>query len=321
MRIPVALPAQLVQPVRIGVWGSGRSGKSTFLAALPLAALRGPQGRSWMVSGTNEAAAEYLTTGMTRLVAGRRFPTPTQVTTPISWQFSGPAPHAGPLGLPDFLQRRGRSPVEFVLELFDPPGIRFEAGQIDSQLIEILANSAGILYLIDPLPTSTDAFTSFFGTLQQLSARVAANRQMLRGKLPHFVAVCITKFDDETLFRRLTAETTLVTQDESVHWMPRIKPDRTREYFDWVCERMLGGAANVVRDCLDTFFHRKRVAFFASSAIGFRLNPHQVFDFRDFRNLSVSSNEEPLVRDMPRPINVLEPLIYLERHIRAARRT
>jgi hypothetical protein len=314
----VARPGTVAPPIRIGIWGAGRSGKSTFLAALPLAALYGPRAQRWIVHGTTSEAANYLTEGLTQLVTDRRFPEPTLVTTPISWSFSGPPPHSGLFGLPDLFHRHGRDPVEFTVDLFDPPGRVFEAGQVQPEIVDILANASGILYLIDPLPGQKDLFTSFFATLQQVAARVRANRQMRRGKLPQFMAICITKFDDEELLRRLIAETNLVVQDKSGNWLPRIAPGREREYFDWVCQRMLGGAATVVRECLDTFFDDHRVRFFASSAIGFRLNSQQVFDFRDFRNVYVDEAGEPRIRDTPRPFNVLEPLVYLERHHRAA---
>ncbi|WBB77768.1 hypothetical protein O7606_15975 [Micromonospora sp. WMMD882] len=304
--------------IRIGLWGAGRAGKSTFLASLPLAAMQRSHDR-WVVAGTNEAAAEYLGHTVHRLAVERRFPPPNQASEPISWSFhSSPEPSGPGSGLWSRLRRPAAEEVDFELE--DPPGAWYQAGRINPVVIDNLANAAGLLYLVDPLhdPDSDPSFQFFFQALQFLTTRMAEAGQLRRGRLPHHLAVCVTKFDDERLFRRLVAETDLVTQDPYEPRLPRVPQERSAEYFDWVCDRVLGSGAAMVRDGLRAYFDPRRVAYFATSAVGFRLNRNQVFDFRDFRNID-SDDGEVRLRDRPRPINVLEPLIFLERRIRAER--
>ena len=103
------------------------------------------------------------------------------------------------------------------------------------------------------------------------------------------------------------------------HRLPRVPQERSREFFDWVCARVLGGSAGMVREGINAYFDPTRVQYFAPSSIGFRLNSNQVFDFRDFNNIQ-AIGQDITIRDRPRPINVLEPLIYLEQRIRSGRR-
>ncbi|MFB7600725.1 hypothetical protein [Streptomyces sp. NPDC056160] len=37
-------------------------------------------------------------------------------------------------------------------------------------------------------------------------------------------------------------------------------------------------------DGLANFFHPERISYYAMSAIGFRLNPQHVFDYRNYAN-------------------------------------
>lgn len=308
--------------VRIGLWGSSRSGKSTFLAALPIAAMQGGHG-SWVIAGTDDLAADYLNQSVNRLVVQRRFPPPNRVVEPISWTFHGTPPPAG-WSRTLFSKRRVEpGSVDFRLELHDPPGAFYQDGRISDEAIDHLANANGLIYLLDPVLNPGEMqqnFQHFFSALQRLTARMSTSGQMDNGKLPHYVAVCVTKFDDDQLFRHVVTNTDFVRQDEDPQRLPRIPQDRAAAYFAWVCDRLLGGNTALVRQALSTYFHDDRINYFGTSAIGFRLNSGNVFDYRDFRNTEPMEGGGVGLRGMPRPINVLEPLVFLERRIRAARR-
>jgi hypothetical protein len=312
--IPVRSGAVLRgQPIRIGLWGATRSGKSTYLASLPLAGMmRRPE--TWTVVGTDDSAAEYLNHMVNLMVTQRVFPRPNRIVEAISWAFSGPPPATGLSALSHLI---GRQPaqVEFVLELHDPPGRDYAT--VNPEVIEHLVNAHGVLYLVDPtLNQDTDmTFQAFFHAVQLLHRRLGALGRLKHGRLPHHIAVCITKFDDDHFFRRLATETDYVTQDSWGARLPRVPQERSREYFQWVCERVLGSGATMVRQALDAFFLPKRIEFFATTAIGFRLNGQGMFDFRDFCNADTTS-EPARLRGLPQPVNVLEPLIFLERQIR-----
>jgi hypothetical protein len=301
-------------PVRIGLWGAGRAGKSTYLASLPLAGIQDPLGQ-WLVTGSDQAAAEYLNMSVSRLVVEKRFPRPNRVTEPVSWTFHyTPKP-----GMSGFMRPRKSDPMAF--ELFDPPGRFYHADAIAPEVVEHLASASGILYLIDPeRPEDDRSFDHFFGTLNMLYSAMDRQGGLKRGRLRQYLAVCVTKFDDEQFFRRLVDTTDFVVQDPKGARLPRIPQHRAKEFFEWVCDRVLGGGASLVREAIGRFFHESRVQYFATSAIGFRLNSQGIFDFRDFSNVVAGSDpSDRMLRDRPRPINTLEPLVFLEQHVRSGK--
>jgi hypothetical protein len=302
--------------IRIGIWGTSGSGKTTFLAALPVAAWNGRNG-TWGVSTTSQEAAVYLNHVVQQLTVEQRCPVATLVMQPISWTFRGRPARRGVLARLGV----GRSEVDFTLELYDPPGAFYENGHVDPELIQSLSTTRGLLYLIDPTvgAANDQTFRGFFDALTQLNTRMAENGQLYHGKLPHFVAVCVTKFDDERLFRRLARETDFLVQDKDGERLPRIRPGKSKEYFDFVCDRMLGAQAALVRRALTAHFHPDRIEYFATSAVGFRLNSRREFDFADFANVRMAGGVAT-IRDTPRPVNVLEPLLFLEERIRSERR-
>ena len=65
------------------------------------------------------------------------------------------------------------------------------------ELIDGLVRSRGIIYIFDPMRESDDgdAFDHTFGMLVQLARRMDEQASWQGGRLPHYVAVCITKFD------------------------------------------------------------------------------------------------------------------------------
>jgi hypothetical protein len=180
-----------------------------------------------------------------------------------------------------------------------------------------MASSQGLIYLMDPTvgPDNDETFAGFFEALTLLVARMTEHGQLRDGRLPHYIAVCITKLDDERLFRRVARETDFLSLDKDGDRLPRIAPGRARDYFDFVCDRMLGSQAGLVRQALRAHFNQDRIQYFATSAVGFRLNSRREFDYADFANIQMQGNTAT-IRDTPRPINVLEPLLYLEERIR-----
>lgn len=89
-RVPTAGPD--ADRVRIGLWGAPRSGKTTYLAALPLAAMQHQRhhGGGWHISGMTEEANAYLSQGMDLLTRQRAFPEATMGVREIAWSVQGP---------------------------------------------------------------------------------------------------------------------------------------------------------------------------------------------------------------------------------------
>jgi hypothetical protein len=127
----------------------------------------------------------------------------------------------------------------------------------------------------------------------------------------------VNKFDDPGFFSA-AVEHRWVNQEQSGARMPFVSLEQGPAFFDWVCSTRYGQTTELIRNTLRAFFHADRVEYFASSGIGFKLNPHGEFDFRDYANVEIRDGV-PCIRSLVRPLNVLEPLIRLERRIRQSR--
>ena len=310
--LPSVTPSEL-PIVRIGLLGSGAAGKSTYLAALPVAAMQGRHG-TWTIAGTDERSVDYLNSVVSRLAIERRFPAATRVAEPITWSLHGANPPNSLLRR--FVRRQSTDTVEFMLDLIDTPGEMLSGSPDRDQLLEHLASAQGLIYLVDP--SGTTSFRYLQDILVSLTQQLAAQDRLLEGRLPHYVAVCVTKFDNPEFFRLLVSSTDFVTQDKDGQQLPTVRPERAQEFFEWVCDRVLGPEGGLINEALRAYLHPDRIMYFATSSIGFRLNQDQVFDYRDFTN-TASGGGALQIRDRPRPINVLEPLISLEARIRDSR--
>ena len=304
-------------PVRVGLWGAVGSGKTTYLSALPIAAVRQQrldQG-NWVIGGMTQEASDYLTTGVRMLASERRFPQATQTVERLNWSFTGETASSS-------RWRRRKRQVQFQLEVQDVPGEFFLHGRTSApQVLDHLARSNGLVYLFDPLLDAEEGLMSInylYTTLSQLGERIRDEGRLEQNRLPHHVAVCVTKFDHPDIFRP-AVEAGWVQQDDTHAQIPRVPTDLGEQYFNWICDDFRSGTARLVRDALRTFFRHDRTSYYASSAIGFRLDAQNVFDFRSYANVETVEGFSRICSS-PSPINVLEPLIDLEQRIRTQRR-
>ncbi|MGW1071208.1 hypothetical protein [Streptomyces sp. NPDC002537] len=315
---PNGAPATPSDRVRIGLWGAPHSGKTTYLAAVPIAAMQQSRyGRAgWAVSGMNPESNDFLARGVARLASDRIFPDASVGVQPLSWSFQGE-------GRPPGKFRRRRK-VSFVLEVQDVAGEvygRDDEHALRPRVLDQLARSQGLIYLFDPLldgKPATRSLDFFYSMLNELNTRVRDAGMLRRNRLPHHVSVCVTKFDHPDVFRP-AVEAGWVTQDSVGSQLPRVPAEHATRYFQWMCDEFRGSSARLVRDGLGTFFHPNHISYYVSSAIGFRLNPQHVFDYRNYHNVEIVEGDARICTS-PVPINVLEPLTDLEHRIRSAAR-
>lgn len=317
-RPPGGMAAAGNDRIRIALWGAPRSGKTSYLAAMPIAAMQQQrQGRpNWVISGMNPESNEFLTSGVTQLASDRVFPEATVGVRSLSWSFQGEETANA-----SFRKRRD---VGFVLEVQDVAGEvygRDVEHALRPRVLDQLTRSQGLIYLFDPLldgEQSTNSFDFLYSMLNELNTRVRNAGRLHRNRLPHHVSVCVTKFDDPKVFRP-AVEAGWVTQDSVGSRLPRVPAEQAAHYFQWLCDEFRGSNARLVRDGLLNFFHPQRISYYVSSAIGFRLNPQHIFDYRNYLNVE-TVDHVPRIRTSPVPINVLEPLTELESRIRTAAR-
>ncbi|MCX5338287.1 hypothetical protein [Streptomyces sp. NBC_00140] len=318
MRIPAAAVdfGTAGSSVKIGLWGAPRSGKTTYLAALPIAAMqyqRHGEG-TWQIGGMTHEASQFLINGVTQLAVEKRFPSASVGLQDLSWAFQGQEPASGVL-------RKRREP-SFVLDIHDTPGEAFSPGHaLHAGAVDHLAQAQGLIYFFDPLGDAAaqqSNLTHFFATLNELNTRVKNEGGHYEGRLPHYVSVCIAKFDHPEIFRP-AVEAGWVTQDTVGSQLPRVPAHLAEGYFQWLCNDWQGSTAQLVRDGLSGYFHAERIKYYVTSSVGFRLNRQHIFDYRNYANVEFE-NGAPRIHTSPEPINVLEPLTDLERRIRPRRR-
>jgi hypothetical protein len=338
--------------IRIGLWGATGSGKTTYLGALGLAnADPNEAGATWAVRGDDPLSTNTLAEYSGILANKKQFPVATQGNTPLRWVLAGGRrPHAaGRRSAPPRQRTATRlEQIEYHLEMLDLSGLLLDdeirlnpeslyppeeendlafdlpdpseqsGAEADvEEALRHLTDCQGILFLFDPLreEAEADAFRYFNTIRAQLEARTAASGRMFGPTLPHHVAVCITKFDDrEVLNQALGAEGVAALHERRPPI--RIESAVASRYLDMLA-RNPRSSARLVRDMLRARIRPERAKVFAMSSVGFWLGSDERFDQDDFSNVLLDGGN-PTIRGTPRPMNVLEPMVWLASHIRRA---
>ena len=181
-----------------------------------------------------------------------------------------------------------------------------------------MERSRGIILLFDPVHEieSGDAFHHMYGVLDALNQRMR-DRRLPGGRLPHYVAVCVTKFDEIKVLE--TAEQLrMIEYDADEYRFPRVPDDEAREFFEHLCGVSEDSEARTMPSLLAQTFRPERTKYFVTSAIGFYVDPRTgTFDRGNFQNhLPGQGDKEPSrIRGPVHPINVVEPMLWLGRSL------
>lgn len=338
--------------VRLGLWGPPGSGKTTYLAALSVAVNRHDSGGNWIMTAVDEESSEFLSSSTNDLVTHRRFPHATTESKALTFRFTGEIEEL-PRGR---FQRRTPDvrAVSFDLDVIDAPGALYGAPEtapsapalnpvdgaldlgggdelgdpdvIDLQesaldpkeaLLSHLEDCHGIVFLLDPVREADirDTFNWFYGMMTDLSRRVFNRPNYAGTRLPQYFAVCVTKFDDINVYKKARSSALIVTDDEPPY-LSRVPDEHAEEFFRELC-RNSGGNADLVMQTLEKCVAPERLRYFVTSAIGLYVNEAQRFRAHDPSNVTKLHDERVVIRGRVYPINLLEPLLWLERSIRA----
>lgn len=331
MTTPAQVPIATEEALRhVGIWGATASGKSTFLSALFTAAMRSPD--EVRVRGDNDESTDFLTTNTHILNTQHQFPPPTEAHQPLSWTLQMWVPNRAPRRL---LQRPGPAtvPFDFRVDLRDAPGREFAAvpnavpsridvgsGNGDPNIASYLGTCQGLLLLIDPIRERErgDANEYFYGTLLRMAQELPVP---LGQRLPHYVAVCLTKFDDPTVYTFARDRGYLAYLPGDPVMLPRIHPDNSkrfmRELFDDQPEDQQMSDIDLVFGALERYFYPERIRYFVTSAVGFYVGKSNQFREDDYNNVAPVEGGKYMIRGAVRPVNVAEPLLWLGRCIAA----
>lgn len=349
---PAGMPQGMRSLGRIGLWGAPSSGKTTFLAALNIAVNRmGMPGL--MIYGVDDESTAFLADNTSRLTKDRQFPPATQAQQQLSWVMRMQTE----AWARNWRGKRVMSlvPQEFNLDLLDAPGDSFadvpvteaaasagdggrdlwdddedDAGlgtglgmsSGEDDIMDQLASCDGLLLLFDPTKEwkDGDAFNYFQGTLLRIAQRRMAGQSTPGGLLPHYVAVCATKFDHPDVYRRAKTRGYRSFAQNDPYLFPRVPDERAEAFFLDLVQESERGNADLVASALRGNFQPGRVKFFITSAIGF-YKSHKSARFKegDFMNMVPQDSGAPRIRGSIYPINVVEPLLWLAQRISEGR--
>jgi hypothetical protein len=328
---PAAAPVQTAG--KIGLWGAPTSGKTTFLAALSIAANRKRDQRIQLF-GADDASTHFLVEQTALLTSDMQFPPATSAESHLNWVMHMNVDAQG--------RRFGRywaGNVRFAFDLdfLDVPGSRYDPRQAardagaarlfgddtspasaagaageDDAFLNDLASCDGLVLLFDPTNEwlNNEVFHYFYGTLLKIAQRRLRDPARVTSLLPQYVAVCTTKFDHNDVYRK-ACEMGFVSPAVDERFFPRVHDKRAEDFFVAIGKESGLSNADLVRDTLRNFFEEDRVQFFVTSAVGFHVDRTGRFDEQDFENVDERSGSSPRIRGPIYPINVIEPMMWL----------
>ena len=332
MTMPAEAPAPTGANLRhVGLWGATQSGKTTFISSLFLATSR-LETNDVRIRGNNVESTDFLIRNTHILNQQRKFPQATVARQQLSWTIQMLVPNRASRWLrrsaPD------RVPFDFSVDLQDVGG--FEHGAVpeldpssrldiggggttpNTNIASYFRTCQGLLLLIDPIRERTegDAYNFFFGTLLRLAqeAPVPAGQ-----RLPHYIAVCVTKFDDPEVYEFARNRGLISYRDDDPVMLPRVHPDDAEQLIRRLFQELEKSDIDLVISGLRKYFYADRVRFFISSAVGFYVGKTGQFNVRDYKNVTEREGET-VIRGAIRPINVAEPLLWLGESIAAETR-
>lgn len=308
----------------IAMWGASATGKTTFLGVLDIALNRKDYGLT--MTGANDASVDMLIE-MTETINDRHeFPPATQSIDVFKWDIFSvrpPQPLAGTGTAPS-------RPFKITLKLTDPSGELMRTSRRSDpdrkKLIDDIVDSAGILFMFDPIREfeQGDAFSTTNGLLKQLmSAYANKDPDKFTGRLPHYVAVCITKFDEPRILETARRLGVLRRDPHDPHDLPWVHDNDARKLLNNLALVSGSGDGEMIVNALNTHFYPERVQYFVTSAVGFYVDPQtKKFDIDDPQNLvknSAGMAKSARIRGPVRPINIVEPVLWLSEHISQSR--
>jgi hypothetical protein len=345
-----ALPVQA--PGKIGLWGAPGSGKTTFLAALSIAANRASRMRDnrLLLFGADDASTDFLIEQTSLLTRDMQFPPATDAEHHLNWvlRMNVRAPGRG-----FWRPATELVPFEFELDFLDAPGGRYkdrspggrardegeasnrrlfgnESGPAatpgatggDESFMNDLAGCDGLVLLFDPAREweESDAFSHFNGTLLKIAQRRLRDPERATDLLPQYVAVCATKFDHNDVYRKACDLGFRSYSTTDRQFFPKVSDRLAERFFVAMGQVAPHSNADLIRATLRNFFEEDRVQFFVSSAVGFRVDPETgIFNEREFENVDERSGPKPRIKGPIHPINVIEPLMWLGGKLAAGR--
>jgi hypothetical protein len=292
----------------IVLWGAPGSGKTTYLAALGTALSSAVP--SWTLRCTDSASRMKITGLQQELLTRGRFPAHTAEPAALGVDIAGPVQGSTPLLSRTPAQRA----VRISLSILDPPGEMFgpDSRYPADEMVDELARARGFLFFFDPILEqerggSYEHFLTMIAGLMQMTGGPSPGSEDAR--LPHRIAVCITKLDDPFVY---AAASSLNILKSDQNGMPTVPDNLSEEFFETLCRTTGGGRAMYLRKAIQQHFHESRTRYFTISSVGFYPDKSLHFNPDDFINVIKMDTDELMLRSgYIIPVNLVAPLIWL----------
>ncbi len=324
----------------IGLWGAPASGKTTYLGALYFAVTRATK-MDLNIFGVTDESTDFMVSSSDMLSIEHMFPPATLTASSFSWTMNMTTQVQVPQRASFGRQNLVTVPLhsQFNIDLRDAPGgwhasQQGQPGQASSRvsygggtasggaasvspvseiddLMDYLAGCEGLLLLIDPVRelADGDSHRYFQSTLLKIAQRRLGNMGP-GARLPHYVAVCITKFDDPVVYKFARLNGYRSYEEDDPYLFPRVHEDDAEAFFKELCGNSAMGDADLICNALARYFQPERIRYFVTSAIGFYRAGSRFRD-DDYQNTVDQKDGTFRIRGQIYPINVLEPILWL----------
>jgi len=131
----------------------------------------------------------------------------------------------------------------------------------------------------------------------------------------------VTKFDEPRVLETARRLNVLRRDPHDPHDIPWVHELDARKLLVSLASVSGSGDGEMLVNALDQYFHADRVRFFATSAVGFYVDPQsKKFDIDNPQNLvkgaaGMAQAGESRIRGPVRPINIVEPVLWLSEQI------
>lgn len=299
--------------VRIGIWGATGSGKTMYLATLPVAGLA----KQWTIAGVTEESIQFCLQAEEALARAQLLPGTGAASDELAFSVGYAEMVDVPRTWIDWILGRTRTEKKsfgFRLVVQDHPGGDFHAqADIFDNIGDFLSSCDGIVYLFDPVREGAGIESNLFyfsAPLLRMRKSAEENGHLVNGRLPNWFAVCITKYDEIEILSKLETGGRIIRHGGPLPGVPIVSDPRGA--FRSLTHPQIAGQ-------IDAMFLPERVEYFGTSAIGFYPRDGQKVVKDDSYNV-VHTLSGARLRGPFMPINVLEPLEWLSHMIYAARR-
>ena len=291
--------------IKIGIWGGPSSGKTTYLAALRLAAMKHPG--LWTVNGRDDICAgstNFLSDATNTLLRGGFLAAdPAGLARAFAYQVSGNVTSRTFFG--SFSQ-----PVSFTIYVEDFGGGDFAKPDPRHPVWKYLADCDGLIFLFDhKLETSEKpTFDYMQNTVDYVKSILRSQNKLLGSTemLPHYLVFCLSKYDEPATFRWLKENGLIVQSQKDPKSIPYVSNARQAAHL----------SNSLAGQWIERNFSRERIGYLATSSIGFYIGSSGKIDINDCANVvTTPSGQKIRSGKNTNPINVIEPLLWIERKI------